>query len=183
MKPLLCLVAAALLVGALSVYALPARQGAAISATRAFSLNGKWYSVGKPAESESLLRKELSKRGIDMPRSSRGPGEPAGCTVVALSEIPSKNRFRPPPLPPGFRVETSVQMESGDGWIEIAHGSIPSGKDYARKALSAAGWKFIDTEKSGRTFFLATLHKERENSIVFLEEKEGNCLLVRKREK
>src|SRR3990170_5277100 len=78
MKSLLCLVIASLLAGALSVHALPWGPGETVSAARAFSLNGKWYSVGKPVNSDSLLRGELSKRGIDIPRILREPKDRGG---------------------------------------------------------------------------------------------------------
>src|SRR4030067_2975006 len=75
MKPLLCLVTASLLAGALSVHALPGRPGETVSAARAFSPNGKWHSVGKPVNSDSLLREGLSKRGIDISRILRAPAD------------------------------------------------------------------------------------------------------------
>ncbi|HJX15028.1 MAG TPA: hypothetical protein VJ386_04790 [Candidatus Deferrimicrobiaceae bacterium] len=183
MKPLLCLVTASLAAGALSVHALPGGPGETASAARAFSLNGKWYSVGKPVNSDSLLQEELSKRGIDIPRILRKPKDRGGCSVDTLSEIPAKRRFRQIPLPSGFRAENSLQMESGDGWIEIAYGKIVQEKGDARKALVAAGWKFMDAGEPGRPFCIGTNREGRETSIVFLEEKEGNCLFVRQLEK
>ena len=183
MKPLLCLVTASLLAGALSVHALPWGPGETVSAARAFSLNGKWYSVGKPVNSDSLLRGELSKRGIDIPRILREPKDRGGCSVDILSEIPAKRRFLRIPLPSGFRAENSLQMESGDGWIEIAYGKIVREKRDARKALVAAGWKFLDAGEPGKPFCIGTNREGRETSIVFLEEKEGNCLFVRQLER
>ena len=183
MKPLLCLVTASLVAGALSVYALPGRPGETISAARAFSLNGKWYSVGKPVNSDSLLREELYKRGIDIPRILREPKDRGGCSVDTLSEIPAKRHFRQIPLPSSFRAENSLQMESGDGWIDITYGKIFQEKGYVKKALVAAGWKFVDAGEPGRPFSIGTIREGRETSIVFLEEKEGNCLFVRQLEK
>lgn len=183
MKTVSCLVAASLLAGAFSVYALPKRPGVAISPTRSFSLNGRSYSVGKPAEAGSLLREELRKRGLSVPELSRETAGPDGCLVDTLSETPSKSRSRPIPLPPGFRAENSLQMESGDGSIDIAYGTFSLNNGSARKALADAGWEFTEPEESGRPFRIATLRKGRETTIVFLEEKERACLLIRRREK
>jgi len=183
MKAVWCLVAASLLAGAFSVYALPKRPGGAISPTRSFSLNGRWYSVGKPAEAGFLLGEELRKRGLTVPERSRETADPDGCVVDTLSEIPSKSRSRPIPFPPGFRAENSLQMESGDASIDITYGIISLRNGYAGKALAAAGWEFTESEEPGRPFRIATLREGRETTIVFLEEKEGNCLFLRRREK
>ena len=183
MKAVSCLVAASLLAGAFSVYALPKRPGEAISPTRSFSLNGRWYSVGKPAEAGFLLGEELRKRGPTVPERSRETADPDGCVVDTLSEIPSKSRSRPDPVPPGFRAENSLQMESGDASIDITYGTISLRNGYAGKALAAAGWEFTESEEPGRPFRIATLREGRETTIVFLEEKEGNCLFIRRREK
>jgi hypothetical protein len=74
-------------------------------------------------------------------------------------------------------------MESGDGSIDITYGTISLKSGYARKSLAAAGWEFTETEDMGKPFRIATLREGRETTIVFLEEKEGNCLFIRRREK
>ena len=183
MKTVSCLVAASLLAGAFSVYALPRQTGGGISPTRSFSLNGRSYSVGKPAESGFLLREELRKRGLTVPDLSRAIQEPDGSFVDTLSETPSKFRYRPIPLPPGFRSENSLQMESGDGSIDIATGNTSLKNGYAGRALAAAGWEFTETEEPGRPFRIAIYREGRETTIVLLEKKEGNCLFIRRREK
>jgi hypothetical protein len=183
MKAVKCLVAASLLAGAFSVYALPGRSGWAISSTRSFSLNGRWYSVGKPAEADSLLREELHKRGLTVPDLSREAADPDAIIVDALAETPSNFRSRPISLPHGFRAESSLQMESGDGSVDITTGNAPMKNGSARKALADAGWEFTDTEEPERPFRIATLRKGRETAIVLLEKKEGNCLFIRRREK
>jgi hypothetical protein len=181
-KAVSCLVAASLLAGAFSVYALPRRPGEAISPTRSFSLNGRWYSLGTPAGAGFLLREILRKRGLTNPELSRGTADPDS-VVDTLSETPSKFRSPPIPLPPGFRAENSLQMESGDRSIDITtgHASLKNGD--ARKALTDAGWEFTETEEPGRPFRIATLREGRETIIVLLEKKEGNCLFIRRREK
>jgi hypothetical protein len=183
MKAFSCLVAASLLAGAFSVYALPRRSGGAISTTRSFSLNGRWYAVGKPAEADFLLREELRKRGLTIPELSREAADPAGSVVDILSETPSNFRSRPIFLPPGFRAVSSLQMESGDGSIDITTGNVSLENGFAGKALVDAGWKFTETEEPGRPFRIATLQEGRETAIVLLEKKEGNCLFIRRREK
>ncbi|MGZ9251784.1 MAG: hypothetical protein ACXW4F_06375 [Candidatus Deferrimicrobiaceae bacterium] len=74
-------------------------------------------------------------------------------------------------------------MESGDASIDITYGTISLRNGYAGKALAAAGWEVTETEEPGRPFRIATLREGRETTIVFLEEKEGNCLFIRRREK
>jgi hypothetical protein len=183
MKAVSCLVAASLVAGVFSVYALPRRPGKAISPTRSFSLNGRSYSVGTPAEAGFLLREVLRKQGLTIPELSRETADPGGGVVDTLSETPSKFRSPPVPLPPGFRAENSLQMESGDRTIDITTGHTSLKNGDARKALAAAGWEFTETEEPGRPFRIATLRQGRETTIVLLEKKEGNCLFIRRREK
>lgn len=181
MKTVSCLVAASLLAGAFSVHALPRRSGGAISSTRSFSLNGRWYAVGKPAEADILPGEALRKRGLTIPESSREAADPYGTVIDPLTETPPNFRSRPISLPPGFRAESSLQMESGNGSIDITtgHSSLENGS--ARKTLADAGWEFTETEEPGRPFRIATLQEGRETTIVLLEKEEGNCLFIRRR--
>jgi hypothetical protein len=183
MKAVPCLVAASLVAGAFSFYALPRPPGEAISPTRSFSLNGRSYLVGTPAEAGFLLREVLRKRGLTIPELSRVTADPDGGVIDTLSETPSKFRSPPVPLPPGFRAENNLQMESGDRSIDITTGHTSLKNGDARKALVAAGWESTETEEPGRPFRIATLRQGRETTIVLLEKKEGNCLFIRRREK
>lgn len=183
MKPVPCLVTASLIAAAFSVYALPHRMDRILSATRSFSWDGKWYSVGKPSSGDSLIRKELSRRGFDITRIPQETTEPGVDLVDTLSEIPPKKHPRLIPFPSTFRAENSLQMESVAGFIDITYGNVSPKGGYAKKELAAKGWKFVEMDEPARPFCIATIRKGRETSIVLLEEKEGSCLFLRQLEK
>jgi hypothetical protein len=183
MKPALCFASALVIAGALTVYALPQDPNGILSLTRSFSLDGRWYSVGEPVSGDSVIRKELGKRGNDISRIPYEILNTGGFLVDALSEIPAKTRMRPILLPSRFRAEHSLQMESGDGFIEIASGKVYSQGDSVRKGLGDSGWKIVETKERGKPSCIATIRNEKETSIVFLEEREGTCLLIRHLEK
>jgi hypothetical protein len=184
MKPVFCLIAASLVACAYSVYAVAHRVDGIISTTRSFSLNGRWYSVGKPSGSDSLIREELTKRGFDVSRIPQETGDPGDFFLDTLSEQSSKNnRSRPYSLPFFFRAKNNLQMESDAGIIDITYGNVSPKGSYARKDLAAKGWKIVETGKSAGPVSIATISKGRETSIVFLEEKEGGCLFIRQFEK
>lgn len=184
MKHVFCLIAASLIACAYSVYATAHRVDGITSITRSFSLNGRWYSVGKPSGSDSLIREVLTRRGFDATRIPQETGDPGDIFLDTLSEQDSKtNRFRPYSLPLFFRAKNSLQMESDAGAIDITYGNVSPKGSYARKDLAAKGWRIAETGKSAGAVSIATISKGRETFIVFLEEKEGNCLFIRQLEK
>jgi hypothetical protein len=183
LKPVASLVAALLVAGAFSVYAFPLRIRGRLSATRFFSLDGKWYSVGKPSSGNSLLRETLRKQGIDIGRISREPLDSGDCVLDILSEIPPRIRPRSSPLPSCLRVENNMGMESGFGFLGIRSGKIAPKGTYARKTLAAQGWTFVDRKERATPVTIGTIRNGRETAIVFLEEDEGNFLYIRQWEK
>lgn len=184
MKPVFCLIAASLVACAYSVYAVAHRGDGILSTTRSFSLNGRWYSVGKPSGSDSLIRGELTRRGFDVTRIPLETGNPGDFFLDALSEQSSRiNRSRLHSLPFSFRAKNSLQMESDAGIIDITYGNVSPKGSHAKGDLAAKGWKIVETGKSAGPVSIATISKGRETSIVFLEEKEGGCLFIRQLEK
>ena len=183
MKPVAGLIATLLVAGAFSVYAFSLRSNGFLSATRFFSLNGNWYSVGKPSSGNSLLREELRKQGIDIGRIPRDPLDSDDCVLDMLSEIPPRIRSRSSPLPSCLRVENSMGMESGLGFLDITSGKISPKGTYARKNLAAQGWTFVDRKERATPVCIGTIRNGRETAIVFLEENEGDFLYIRQMEK
>ncbi len=183
MKPVLCLAASLLVAGFFSIHSLPPRKGKIISPTRSFSFLGKWYSPGKPSKGKSLIWEEISRHGFDISRIPPGTFDPGDEVSDPLSEIPAKTRFRPITFPTRFRPENSLQMESEDGFIDISYGKIITAEGSMRNEIISEGWTFVAMEGHPGPFSLATIHTGRETSFVFLEEKEGNCLFVRRLKK
>jgi hypothetical protein len=183
LKPFTFFITALLTAGALSVYAFPLRVNGLLSATRSFSLGGKWYSVGKTSIGNSFLSEELRKQGIDSGRIPREPLVSEDYVLNILSEDPPIMRPRSFHLPSCLHVEDNMEMESGHGFLDITIGKISPKGRYARKELSAKGWTFVDIMKHGTPVSIGTIRAGRETAIVFLEENEGGFLYVRQREK
>jgi hypothetical protein len=183
MKPVLFIATALVVAGALTGYAIPKSPDGILSVTRSFSLDGRWYSVGEPVNVESVIWKELGKRGNAIPRISGEILDTEDFLVDVLSDIPAKKRMRPIFSSSRFRAERSLQMESGDGFIEITSGKIHSRGDSFRRHLVDSGWKIVEAKECGVPSCIATIRNEKETSIVFLEEREGSCLLFRRLEK
>lgn len=183
LKPVASLIATLLVGGAFSVYAFPLRINGYLSATRFFSLDGNWYSVGKPSSGNSLLRKELRKQGIDIARIPREPLDSDDSVLDMLSRIPPRMRSRSSPLPSCLLVENSMGMESGLGFLDITSGKISPKGTCARKNLAAQGWTFVDRQERATPVCIGTIRNGRETAIVFLEENEGDYLYIRQLEK
>ena len=183
MKNTLCLAAALLAAMIFSVHALPSHLGKIISPTRSFFFQGKWYTTGKPSKIKPLIREELFRHGFDITRIPPGTLDAGDEVTDSLSDFPAKIRLRPILLPSCFRAENDLSMESGAGFIDISSGKVTKAGSSARKEILAEGWTLAGMEEHERPFSLATIRRGRETSFVFLEEKEGNYLLVRRLEK
>ena len=183
LKPFGSFVAALLTAGALSVYAFPFRVTGLLTATRSFSLDRKWYSVGNTSSGNSVLREELRKRGIDTGRIPREPLISGDCVLDVLSEESSRIRSSSFPLPSCLHVEDNMEMETGLGFLDITTGKFSPNGGHARKELAAKGWTFVDISERTGPVSIGRIRGGRETAIVFLEEKEGDFLYFRQREK
>jgi hypothetical protein len=73
-------------------------------------------------------------------------------------------------------------MESDSGPVDLAVGFMEVHGRSVRAQLPSSGWKVIEDGPDHDQPAVATMKKGRETFIVFLEEKKGKFLLVRKRE-
>lgn len=183
LKPSAILITALLVSGALSVYAFPLRINGLLSGTRFFSLDGKWYSVGKTSSINSLLREELRKQGIDVNRFQQLLFDSDKLDLDILSKISPRSRSRSSLLPSCLHVENNMGMETGLGFLDIISGKIAPKGTYARKVLAAKEWTFVHMDDHAAPLWIGSIRDGRETAIVFLEEKEGNFLYVRQLEK
>jgi hypothetical protein len=184
LKPSARFIAALLTAGALSVYAYPLRVNGLLTATRYFSLDRKWYSVGSTSGGNSVLREELRKRGIESVRIPREPLISKDCVLNILTEEPSRMRSRPFfPLPSCLHEEDTMEMVTGLKFLDITTGKIAPNGRHARMELAAKGWTFVEITEHKGPFSIGTIRGGRETAIVFLEENEGDFLYISQREK
>lgn len=184
MKTLSCLVALSLVVAAYAVSAVPPRLDAVSSPTRSFLLNGRWFSVGKPSRSDAVMREELAARGVDVSRIPRETGDLNDILIDGLSELPSTTiRSRHFSAPFSIRRMDGLQMESEAATVDISIGNVSPGKNRTTEDLVAKGWEVAETGKYAAPSFMAAIRNGRETSVVFVEEKTGSCLFIRRLEK
>lgn len=147
----------------LCVLALPALSDRrkTLSSTKAFLIDGKRYLVEKPAGKEITSANPIFDGAL---REVDG-------TTSSSSGLP---------VPKGLRPEHVVQMVSDSGPVELAVGSMKDRGASVRNRLPASGWKLIDLPHDREPIAVATLSKGKESYVVFLEEKSGRFLLVRK---
>lgn len=160
MKPTPLLATATLLLCVLALPALSDRRKT-LSSTEAFLIDGKRYLLEKPA------RKEIASANPIFDGALR---EVDG-TTSSSSGLP---------VPKGLRPEHVVQMVSDSGPVELAVGSIEDRVASVQNRLPKSGWKFIDLPRSPEPVAAATFSKGKESYVVFLDEKSGKFLLVRK---
>ena len=174
---------AAILLPVLS--ALPAFSGYGrkpLSSTKGFIIDGKRFLVEESAGDDlAVLNRELTRHGLNVPLSGN-PSASHPFFADALREV--ADTISPPALslPKGFRPERTMRLETGTGAIDISFGRIEVSGRMAQDRLSASGWECVAPNDIPSKTSVATQKKGRETAIVFLEEKEGKFLLVRRLE-
>ena len=158
MKTIYIFVPALFLVVLIAMPALPEHGRSRLSSTKSFSIDGKKFLVEK-----------------------RGDGrQPDSVFADSLKEAGRATTSNPISIPQGLRVEHSLRMESESGPVDVVFGAMETRSPGIRHNMSSSGWECIEPG-AGRTA-LATMKKERETTIVLLEEKEGKFLLLRRPE-
>jgi len=76
-----------------------------------------------------------------------------------------------------------MEMDTGLKFLDITTGKIAPNGRHARMELAAKGWTFVDITEHTGPVSIGTIRGGRETAIVFLEEKEGDFLYIRQREK
>jgi hypothetical protein len=152
------------------------------SLTGAFVIDGKRYLLEKSAGNDaSLIHGELLRRGIDVPL--RSLDQPTGSSIPGvLREEVRPGSIPDISMPPGLIAHHSMIMESETGPIAIAMGVTDPRGAKTRDRLAANGWECLLPANGREQVAIATLKKGKETFIVFLEEKKGKFLFVRKME-
>jgi hypothetical protein len=168
-----------------SILALPAfpdHRQKMISSTKAFFINGKRYLLEKAAGGDmSLIRRELKRHGRDV----HIPGNSLPGTSYfedALREDIGTTSSAPIAIPNGLRPEHIVQMVSDSGPVELVVGSMDARGSSARIRLPESEWKHIESAQGQHPIAAALRKNGKETFLVFLEEKRGKFLIVRKPE-
>ncbi len=178
-----CLIGAILLLPVLAAMPKISVSGRKpLSSTKAFSIDGRRFLLEESAGDDlSLLRRMLRHQGLDFPISGApSPEHPA--FTDALREEAGKIPDPPLSLPPGFRSEHTLRLDSGNAPVDIASGRIEISGTLARNRMSASGWESIAQDVLPSATTVSRKIKGRETLLVFLDETEGRFLLFRRLE-
>ncbi len=182
MKAFLCLGAMILFLSILALPALPEYRQKLISSTKAFLIDGERYLLEKAAgDDASLIRGELKRHGLDLPI----PGNPQPANPYFKDALRADNgtaSSAPIPIPQGLHLEHVVQLVSDSGPVELVVGSMDTRGPSARNRLPESGWKRIEATQGREPIAVSMRKNGKETFLVFLEEKRGKFLLVRKPE-
>ena len=151
------------------------------SSPRSFSIDGQRYAVRPSGEGDfALIRRELSKSGIDLPADGEMDTAPHPALSVSLHpEGPAEPEGKSF-LPPGFETENSLRLVSDEGPVEISFGRTNRSSREAAGLLRAQGWHCIVSDPAGKGGFVAEYRSGKERLLAFLETEGGGFLLLRR---
>ncbi len=177
--PLACL---ALLAAA--VPALPSRRQTPFPRAKSYVVDGRRYVLERSSGGDlDLLRREVKRLGVDAPLLGVS-SPPSSVFRDAVAEEAAGGNIAPFPLPPVFRPEKVMRTVSESGVIDLAFGSFDRKGPSLLEHLRAARWECLPAViAGGGVSAAATLAKGKEAYLVFLEEKEGRFLVLRRLEK
>ncbi len=169
--------------GALAVAVVPAlseRGHDAVSASRAFSIDGRRFLVQEAAGDVcSLVERELARRGID----THGLSEHLASAVEsrAVEPLREEQGVGAESAPPGgLESEHALRLETATGLVEIFFGHVAgTDKDIPRRFRSI-GWECTETGTQGTPGMIAQLTTRKEASFVFLDKNQGRFLAIRR---
>lgn len=166
-----------------AIPALPSRRQNPLSRTKSYAIDGRRYVLEPCAGSDlDLLRREVKRLGVDA--ALQGPSaSPSFAFRDAVVEEAAGGKIPPFPLPTDFRTEKVMRTVSDSGTVDLAFGSFAHRESSPLERLRAARWDCRPAGKSGGGVSAATLTKRKDTYLVFLEEKEGRFLVLRRMEK
>ena len=180
MKRYLIVATIPLLLWSLALPAMPGHRRKTISSTREFLIDGKRYLLDRSAGDDiPPLRREASRLGFDAPLAEI-PYLSKPYFEDTLREVDGTTSSIPHPFPKGLLPDHVMKLVSEAGPVDLAVGLIGAGGRAVRNRLPATGWKCIELPRAQEPVTVATLNQGKEAFIVFLDEKTGKFLLVRK---
>lgn len=161
MKVYSCFVIAALLVGILALPASTDHRRKLSSSTKEVLINGRRYVRDRST-------------GDEISQDS--------CFDDALREVEGNPISSPLAVPKGLLPQHVVKLLTDAGPVALAVGTMDLQGRATRNRLSETGWESIRLPATQEAVTVATMKNGKEASIVLLDEKTGQFLLVRKPE-
>lgn len=154
--------------------------GSGKSDTRWFSIDGTRYSLSPLPQSASYqIRRELSKRGIELPADPTEEESRTGVLSYCLSAEGRDILRRPLPIPASFAIGHSLRLGGPDGESEIVFGTTGGSMRKSLRLLEERGWSRLSPLERSRETAMASYSMGKEKILAFLEAEGGGFLLVR----
>lgn len=151
------------------------------SSTRTFSLDGLGYTLLSSGESDfSLVRRELAKSGLHMPRDPEEDPPPHPALTFAIARGKDDRSPRRYPIPDAFTVAHALRLADEGGEVEVIFGTATRPQPESVRLLRGRGWSCPDpVDRAGGGRVVACTHG-KERLLAFLEAKGERFLLVRR---
>lgn len=154
-----------------------------LSSTRSFSIDGRRYAVTPSREGDfALIRRELSKYGIDLPADGEMDTAPHPALSVSLRPEGPEGPSGTSPLPPPFETGHSLRLVSDEGPLEISFGRTNRSSHEASGLLRARGWHCTEFDPAGTGRIVAEYRSGKERLLAFLDPGGEGFLLLRRME-
>ena len=153
-----------------------------LSSTRRVFIDGNAFVADESSPSaDSLLEKELERRGIPLPggfplMEGSGASHPAfsGRLIDSSSRAPDMAR-----LPPGLLPEHTLRMEGEGAEVELVFGRMETRGPSIRSRLIASGWISVSAGEETGVVRVLQNTRGKETAVVCLDETEGTFLHFR----
>ena len=151
------------------------------SSTRTFFLNGLGYTLLPSGESDfSLVRRELAKSGLHVPRDPEEDPPPHPALTFAIARGKDDRSPRRYPIPDAFTVAHALRLADESGEVEVIFGATPRSQPESVRLLRGRGWSCPDSvDQAGGGSVVACTHG-KERLLALLEAMGEGFLLVRR---
>jgi hypothetical protein len=154
-----------------------------ISSTRRVVIDGRSFVPDESsADERSLLKRELGRMGVRLPDGFDVPEESAPSHPVfsgRLMDSPRPGAVDAPRLPAGLTAEHTLRMEGEGRPVDLVFGKMGTPGLSIRSSLLSSGWESVSTGKDPGGTRVLQIRREKETTIVCLDEAEGTFLLFR----
>lgn len=153
-----------------------------ISQTRRVVIDGRSFVPDESSPDDgSLLKRELGRLGVRLPDGFTLPEE-SNPSQPAFEGRLKESRPRvldAPRHPAGLTAEHTLRMEGEGMAVDLTFGTLGAPGPSVRSRLLSSGWESVSTGKDLGGTRVLQIRREKETTIVCLDEAEGTFLLVR----
>jgi hypothetical protein len=152
------------------------------SSTRRVVIDGESFvSDESSPDADSLLKRELGRLGVVLPDGFDLPGESGPSRPAFEGRLKGSNPrvLDAPRVPAGLTVEHTLRMEGEGMPVELVFGTLGAPGPSIRSRLLSSGWESVSGRNGSGGMHVLHSIREKETSLVCLDEAEGTFFLFR----